>query len=77
MTQLSNPPPVIAPLDLKHVVCPQCRESFVLRWEEYTMAELSTSDYERPITLLIRGCPSGGVYDVSIHCPHCDYEEDL
>jgi len=29
------------------------------------------------ITLVLRGCPSGGIYDVSIECPYCDYVEDL
>ena len=28
-------------------------------------------------TLMLRGCPSGGIYDVAINCPHCDYEEEL
>ena len=28
-------------------------------------------------TLMLRGCPSGGIYDVAISCPHCDYEEEL
>lgn len=53
------------PKDLKHVTCPQCGKDFVL-------------DYfsGRP-TLKIRDCPSGGIYDVSIRCPHCNYEEEL
>ena len=54
--------------DLKHVICPQCNKGFALVWEDYT-------DERR--TLIIRGCPSGGIYDVSIRCPHCDYEEAL
>ena len=53
---------------LKDMVCPQCKKEFILRWKDY--ADEST-------TLVIRGCPSGGIYDVSICCPHCDYEEAL
>lgn len=51
--------------DLK---CPQCRKAFVLTWNDYS---------EAPRTLRIRDCPSGGIYDVRICCPHCDYEEEL
>ena len=58
--------------DLKHVVCPQCKTPFKLRWNDYVEWDL-----KEPVTLIIRGCPSGGVYDVSIHCPHCNYEEEL
>lgn len=53
---------------IKDVICPQCKKEF----------ELSFTDYDgRPETLDIRSCPSGGVYDVLIKCPHCDYEESL
>jgi len=55
---------------IKDVACPQCRKDFVLRWSE------SWKNDEK-VTLVIRGCPSGGVYDVRICCPHCDYEEPL
>ena len=54
--------------DLKNVICPQCKRPFKLTWNDY-------SDIQE--TLILRGCPSGGIYDVSIHCPYCDYEEDL
>lgn len=30
-----------------------------------------------PTTLVIRSCPSGGIYDVLIRCPFCNYEEPL
>jgi hypothetical protein len=54
--------------ELKNVVCPQCKQEFRLMW----------NDYEKyPQSLIIRACPSGGVYDVSILCPNCDYEEEL
>ena len=56
------------PKDLKHVVCPQCKKPFVLNWVNYS---------DKPETLICRSCPSGGLYDVSIRCPHCDYEEEL
>lgn len=59
--------------DLKHVNCPQCKNKFRLTWDDYPSEE---GEY-LPKTLIIRGCPSGGIYDVSISCPHCDYEEDL
>lgn len=57
-----------APSDLKNVICPQCKSDFKLTWDDYS---------DSPSTLIIRGCPSGGIYDVSIRCPHCDYEEEL
>ncbi len=53
---------------LADVECPQCRKAFVLTWNDYSGT---------PCTLQLRGCPSGGIYDVSIRCPHCDYEEEL
>jgi rRNA maturation protein Nop10 len=53
---------------LKDVVCPQCGEPFRLVW---------SAGFGEAETLEIRSCPSGGIYDVRISCPHCDYEEDL
>ncbi len=53
---------------LRNQDCPQCRKGFELTWNDYS---------GRPQTLFIRGCPSGGIYDVLINCPHCDYEEPL
>lgn len=53
---------------IKYVKCPQCKEFFQLKYEEMA---------NRPDTLTIRSCPSGGVYDVRICCPFCDYEEEL
>lgn len=53
---------------LKDMTCPQCKAGFVLTWNDYS---------ERPQSLILRGCPSGGIYDVMIRCPHCDYEEPL
>lgn len=56
------------PEDLKNVECPQCKEGFKLTYDGYK---------DSPQTLIIRSCPSGGIYDVLIKCPHCDYEESL
>jgi hypothetical protein len=56
---------------LKVMVCPQCVAEFVLRWEDYMHCD------DKPVTLIIRDCPSGGIYDVCIRCPECDYEEEL
>lgn len=56
------------PESVKDVQCPQCRRPFVLRWNDERHA---------PATLNIRSCPSGGVYDVAIRCPHCNFEEPL
>ena len=53
---------------LRNVVCPQCKKDFELSWTDYD---------EKPYTLQISGCPSGGIYDVRISCPHCNYEEEL
>jgi len=55
---------------IKDVKCPQCKKNFKLSWEG---TDYSNNKYP----LIIRSCPSGGVYDVSIHCPHCNYEEEL
>ena len=53
---------------LKLVICPQCKQTFRLMWDGYS---------DDDVTLIIRACPSGGIYDVIIMCPHCDYEEPL
>lgn len=55
------------------VICPQCSKPFRLMWNDYTRIE---GQYGKQ-TLFLRGCPSGGIYDVSIQCPHCDYKEEL
>jgi ssDNA-binding Zn-finger/Zn-ribbon topoisomerase 1 len=57
--------------EIKDVSCPQCRKSFVLRWQD------SWKTARDVTTLVIRSCPSGGIYDVSIQCPHCNYNEPL
>lgn len=50
---------------LRDVQCPQCKRDFRLSWDG-------------PVgTLVIRECPSGGIYDVAIKCPYCDYREEL
>jgi phage terminase large subunit GpA-like protein len=53
---------------LADMKCPQCAKEFRLKWEDYDGTRAS---------LLMRSCPSGGIYDVSIACPHCDYAEEL
>jgi hypothetical protein len=53
---------------LRDQLCPQCERKFELCWNDYS---------DRKQTLFMRGCPSGGIYDVSIHCPHCNYQEEL
>ena len=50
------------------VDCPQCHKKFNLIWD---------SDWCKGQTLFIRSCPSGGIYDASVTCPHCGYEEPL
>ena len=52
----------LIPARVRDVVCPQCKHPFELTWGT---------------TLRVRGCPSGGIYDVSIECPTCDYTEPL
>lgn len=64
-------PVFVEPAQIKDVSCPQCHRPFVLRWQT------SWRDSEAKVTLDVRGCPSGGVYDVLIRCPHCNYEEPL
>lgn len=57
---------------IKDAVCPQCKKPFRLIWNSYTFIEEHATAKQ---TLFIRDCPSGGVYDVYVVCPHCDYEE--
>lgn len=64
-------------IDLKHVVCPQCSKGFRLTWNDYTPKDGKDFRHCETQTLIIRGCPSGGTYDVTIACPHCNYEEPL
>jgi hypothetical protein len=59
--------------ELKEMQCPQCRNVFRLVWNDYTTIDSKAA----PRTLMIRDCPSGGVYDVAIVCPHCHSEEEL
>lgn len=67
--ELSNFPELShIPQKLSQVYCPQCNKPFRLIWNDYR---------EPKQTLMLRGCPSGGIYDISIHCPYCDYEEEL
>lgn len=55
-------------LCLRDVVCPQCKEPFRLTWNDYS---------DTPQTLHMAGCPSGGIYNVEICCPWCNYREEL
>lgn len=54
---------------LRDMVCPQCKEEFELAWQGYFD--------NKPMTLILQGCPSGGIYNIYISCPHCSYEEEL
>jgi ssDNA-binding Zn-finger/Zn-ribbon topoisomerase 1 len=65
---ITTPLEKIIPEAIKDVTCPQCKKDFKLKWN---------SSYDEVATLVIRSCPSGGIYDVSISCPHCNYEEEL
>ncbi len=65
----------LVPARVKDVVCPQCKRPFLLVWSDY--ASRTGSPQPTPYTLSVRSCPSGGVYDVSVECPHCDYTEPL
>lgn len=65
---------------LRDVVCPQCDKEFRLCWNDYTTPDGKSPARDiqfLPETLLVRDCPSGGIYDVRIRCPHCKYEEPL
>lgn len=53
-----------------NALCPQCKSWFMLRWNDYNYRG-------RKQTLFPRSCPSGGMYDIRIECPHCDYSEQL
>lgn len=59
--------------------CPQCQKEFRLRRET---VHVSGYDWSKPRveyqpTLNISSCPSGGIYNVTIQCPWCQYEEEL
>jgi RNA polymerase subunit RPABC4/transcription elongation factor Spt4 len=58
---------------IAQVVCPQCKREFTLCWNDYSV--ITDGKYKE--TLVLRGCPSGGIYDVTIKCPFCDYSEAL
>lgn len=73
-------PHVEAPeaIRLRDMTCPQCRKPFQLRWQDTEWTDYRRIGLRRvDVTLVIRDCPSGGIYDVLISCPHCDYEEPL
>ena len=55
---------------ISQVECPLCKYKFILRWNEYSYGD-------KKQTLIMRWCPSGGIYDCLVRCPKCDYEEDL
>jgi len=55
--------------DPRHVMCPLCLKDFLVVWNDYSHR------LGDKITLRIDDYTSGGVYDVRISCPHCDYEE--
>ena len=55
---------------LKFQICPQCKKEFQLVWNDYSFGD-------KIQTLIIRSCPSGGIYDVLIRCAFCNYEEEL
>ena len=52
------------------VECPQCRKTFRLIWNDYSFGDTKQ-------TLSPSSCPSGGIYDMKVSCPYCDYEEEL
>lgn len=61
---------------LRYAKCPHCIKTFMLRWnDDGIMRDGKWVNY--PDTLHIRGCPSGGIYDVFIQCPHCNFRQDL
>ena len=62
---------------LRKMTCPQCKKPFVLNWEGDGYADHDGKWVKQQNSLRLRGCPSGGIYDVYIECPHCDYREDL
>lgn len=66
----------IAQQPMRYMRCSECGKPFMLRWNDDGMLKDGTWIHY-PDTLRIRACPSGGIYGVSIECPHCNYEEDL
>ena len=66
-------------LSSKVWVCPYllCGKKFKLTWNDYSPVREGDYSLCHRQTLIIRSCPSGGIYDIEIHCPHCNYEEPL
>ena len=60
----------LIPKSVRDVFCPQCHNPFKLTFGDYDYS--SRSD-----TIIIRSCPSGGIYNATIKCPHCNYEEEV
>jgi hypothetical protein len=50
------------------IVCPQCGGRFNLLWGDGV-------GYDTILQISSR--PSGGIYEVSIDCPYCDYQEEV
>ena len=55
------------PVDGVYTDCVKCGQTFRLVYDEYPT----------PTTLEICYCESGGVYAVSVKCPHCKHEESI
>lgn len=60
--------------DWRNITCAKCGKEFRIRWNDSDGFE---SMEKTPITLNVHSCISGGIYKVSVDCPHCGYEEDV
>lgn len=50
------------------VTCSDCSKQYALVWESVN---------DDPETVRVFHCQSGGVYGVTLTCPHCSKETDL
>jgi len=57
-------------------VCPECKKN-INGWLSHYSWGTEQPKGEQSILLHIKGCESGGIYDVSMECPKCEAELDL
>lgn len=54
--------------EVPKITCACCGRQYTLAWESWGQA---------PVTVFILSCVSGGIYEVYLQCPHCNYRIEL
>ena len=49
--------------------CANCEKVYRIEYDAYGV--------ERPMTLIVKSCESGGIYDIYVKCPFCGYRGDI